>query len=236
MKTQFGMANKERIDVLLSDVEELKALITDSRKEDSGGVTLGKAFDVAHSVLKELHDLAEEQSAALRKEVEEYRKPLPIPEDFSPAQIVLDDALERKNLSEPEEFSPAQPVLDDASERKNLSEPEEFSPAQPVFNDASERKNLSEPEEFSSPSPVPSDAPEKKNLPDFTKAFSVNDRFYFLKELFGGDMEKMNRVVADLNAMQTFEEAAGYLHETMKWDKENATVTEFLKLLKKRFR
>jgi hypothetical protein len=208
------MANKERIDSLLSDVEELKALITDSRKEDSGGVTLGKAFDVAHSVLKELHDLAEEQSAALRKEVEEYRKPLPIPEDFSPAQ----------------------PVLDDALERKNLSEPEEFSPPSPVPNDTLERKNLSEPEEISSPSPVPSDAPEKKNLPDFTKAFSVNDRFYFLKELFGGDMEKMNRVVADLNAMQTFEEAAGYLHETMKWDKENATVTEFLKLLKKRFR
>jgi hypothetical protein len=192
MNTQFGMVDMEKIDVLLSDIEELKALITDSRKEDSCPVTLGKAFDVAHRILKELYDLEEAQLATLRNEVEEYRKPLP----------------------EPEEISPAPPVLNDAPEGKNLSEPEEISPAQPILNDSLEKKNLS----------------------DFTKAFSVNDRFYFLKELFGGDKERMNKVIADLNAIHTFEESVGYLYETMHWDKENATVTEFLKLLEKRFR
>jgi hypothetical protein len=165
------MVDKEKIDSLLSDIEALKALITDSGEEDSGegGETLGKAFDVAQSVLKQLHDLAEAQIATLRKEVEAYRK--------------------------------------------TLSEPEEIAPAPPVPH-----------------------ATEKKNLPDFTKAFSVNDRFYFLKELFGGDMAKMKKVLATLNAMHTFEEADRFLHETMRWDKENATVMEFLKLLKKRFR
>ncbi|MDR1555942.1 MAG: hypothetical protein LBS88_02770 [Tannerellaceae bacterium] len=80
------------------------------------------------------------------------------------------------------------------------------------------------------------EALEKKKLSDFRKAFSLNDRFYFRKELFGGDEAKMNKVITDLNDIHSYEASLDYLNEKQNWDTENTTVAAFLKLLEKRFR
>ncbi len=76
---------------------------------------------------------------------------------------------------------------------------------------------------------------EKKNLSDFRKAFSLNDRFRFRRELFGGDEEKMNRAVCDLNELHTFEDSIAYLHNELKWNVDDAAVADFIQLLEKRF-
>jgi hypothetical protein len=99
---------------------------------------------------------------------------------------------------------------------------------------------LPEPPANAQPDEKPSislnDALEKKKLSDFRKAFSLNDRFYFRKELFAGDEAKMNKVIADLNEIHSYEESLQYLNEKQNWDAENTTVAAFLKLLEKRFR
>ncbi|MDR2389554.1 MAG: hypothetical protein LBD89_07200 [Tannerellaceae bacterium] len=77
---------------------------------------------------------------------------------------------------------------------------------------------------------------EKKNLSDFRKAFSLNDRFYFRRELFGDDEAKMNKVISDLNNMQSYEESMKYLHDKQNWNTESAPVADFFALLEKRFR
>lgn len=76
---------------------------------------------------------------------------------------------------------------------------------------------------------------EKQYLSDFRKAFSLNDRFRFRRELFGGDEEKMNRAIADLNEIRSYEEAVSYLHTELKWNLEDEGVADFVKLLEKRF-
>lgn len=76
---------------------------------------------------------------------------------------------------------------------------------------------------------------EKKNLSDFRKAFSLNDRFRFRRELFGGDEEKMNRAIRDLNDLHTFEDSIAYLHNELKWNVDDAAVAGFIQLLEKRF-
>lgn len=76
---------------------------------------------------------------------------------------------------------------------------------------------------------------EKKNLSDFRKAFSLNDRFRFRRELFGGDEEKMNRAIRDLNDLHTFEDSIAYLHTELKWNVDDAAVAGFIQLLEKRF-
>ncbi|MDR2118587.1 MAG: hypothetical protein LBP25_03525 [Tannerellaceae bacterium] len=80
------------------------------------------------------------------------------------------------------------------------------------------------------------DALEKKNLSDFRKAFSLNDRFYFRKELFADDEAKMNKAIADMNDIHSYEESIQYLRNTQNWDMESAPATDFLTLLEKRFR
>lgn len=76
---------------------------------------------------------------------------------------------------------------------------------------------------------------EKKNLSDFRKAFSLNDRFYFRRELFAGDEAKMNKVISDLNDIHSYEESVSYLNEKLNWNVEDETVVDFIKLLEKRF-
>jgi len=76
---------------------------------------------------------------------------------------------------------------------------------------------------------------EKQHLPDLRKAFSLNDHFYFRRELFNGDEARMNKVISDLNEIQSYKESVVYLNEKLAWNIEDATVDEFMKLLEKRF-
>lgn len=80
-----------------------------------------------------------------------------------------------------------------------------------------------------------SDILEKKNLSDFRKAFSLNDRFRFRRELFGGNEDKMNKAITDLNDIHSYEESVTYLNNELKWNIEDEAVADFLKLLEKRF-
>ncbi|GHT37667.1 hypothetical protein FACS189435_3190 [Bacteroidia bacterium] len=75
----------------------------------------------------------------------------------------------------------------------------------------------------------------RNHLSDLRKAFSLNDCFYFRKELFGGDEARMNKAIAGLNEMDSYEKSLAYVREQLKWDDSNATVAEFLTLVEKRF-
>ena len=80
-----------------------------------------------------------------------------------------------------------------------------------------------------------SDILEKRKLTDFCKAFSLNDRFRFKKELFSGDEEQMNKTLNILNGMHSYEESIAYLSHALKWNMEDETVGDFIKLVEKRF-
>ncbi|MBR2497715.1 MAG: hypothetical protein IKB63_05135, partial [Parabacteroides sp.] len=76
---------------------------------------------------------------------------------------------------------------------------------------------------------------EKNNLSDFRKAFSLNDRFRFRRELFGGDEERMNKAIHELNNLHSYEDSMAYLNNELKWNIEDEAVADFIKLLEKRF-
>ncbi len=76
---------------------------------------------------------------------------------------------------------------------------------------------------------------EKQNLSDFRKAFSLNDRFRFRRDLFHGNENVMNRVVSDLNDLHTLAESKEYIESQLQWDLNDETVKDFIQLLEKRF-
>ncbi len=76
---------------------------------------------------------------------------------------------------------------------------------------------------------------KKTKLSDLKKAFSVNDRFRFCRELFGCDEKMMNRIISELNEKHSYEESLSHLHAEMDWDFENETVIDFLQLVERRF-
>ena len=76
---------------------------------------------------------------------------------------------------------------------------------------------------------------ERKNLSDFRKAFSLNDRFRFRRELFAGSEERMNQVIADLNEIKSYEASVAYIQKALNGNEEEAAVADFLQLIEKRF-
>jgi len=70
---------------------------------------------------------------------------------------------------------------------------------------------------------------------DIRKGIGLNDGFRYLRELFGGDSEKMNKVLNSLNNLDSFESAVSYLQSTLNWNSEDPVVVDFMNVLEKHF-
>ena len=79
------------------------------------------------------------------------------------------------------------------------------------------------------------DAIEKNKLSDLRKAFSLNDRFRYRKELFAGNEEVMNKVITILNNKTSFKDSMTFLEDKLHWDFSNPIVKDFVKVLELRF-
>ena len=62
----------------------------------------------------------------------------------------------------------------------------------------------------------------------------INDRFLFVRELFGNDASGFEQAVTALDQLTTIQEAVNYLKVNFKWQKSEAS-QKFLDLVKRRF-
>ena len=70
---------------------------------------------------------------------------------------------------------------------------------------------------------------------DVKRSLSLNDRFYYQRELFDNDREAMNSMMLRINAFDNYEDTERYLREKTSWDFKDEKVKSFLELLKKGF-
>ena len=70
---------------------------------------------------------------------------------------------------------------------------------------------------------------------DLRRSISLNDSFRFTRELFHGDSERMNRMIKELDAMNSLDEALGYAKSEIGLSEDNEAAVDFVELLKKRF-
>ena len=222
------MANKEKIDYLLLDIKELETLIAGMRDAEVYPVSFfSQTFNLTHKILNDLHSLETAQIEMLRKQMESHQALIqslpnpvataaPAPEEYKP-EVKEEPVAEPVIVPEPK-MEPVQEVIIEKTEIvTEQSEP-------PHKSVTSEKQSV-----------FLSDILEKKNLSDFRKAFSLNDRFRFRRELFGGNEEKMNKAITDLNDIHSYEESVTYLNNELKWNIEDEAVADFIKLLEKRF-
>ena len=76
---------------------------------------------------------------------------------------------------------------------------------------------------------------EKQLFKDIRKGIGLNDGFKFLRELFDGDSEKMNKTLNDLNKLESFEAAVSYMNSTLNRDAGDAAVVDFMNILEKHY-
>ena len=79
----------------------------------------------------------------------------------------------------------------------------------------------------------------KKAISNIEKSIGLNQRFSFIKNLFGNDKDAYNEAVSKLNSCASFIEADDYIHNVLmdkfKWDENTVHVIKFIELIERRY-
>ena len=70
---------------------------------------------------------------------------------------------------------------------------------------------------------------------DLRKAFSLNDRFRYRRELFANNDVEMNDTLNLVETMHSFSEAAAFFYGDLEWDKEAPEVIDFMNVIRNHF-
>ena len=70
---------------------------------------------------------------------------------------------------------------------------------------------------------------------DIFKAFTINDKFRFRRELFRDSQEEFDETLYVIAQMNNFDEAEEYSYNDLCWNPESENVKEFMDIVKKHF-
>lgn len=213
-------AQEERIAQLESSLAEKNALFEQMSDSLSAMTQLSEE---ANKNLIEIHRLIEDGIQVSPEP--EVDVELVYPED------------EEVTVELPQEEPAAEPVV----------EPQPIVEPEPVVEPQSEPapEPTPQPVPESAPAPAPAPQPEAPHVPqqtslfgtpvsDIRQAVSIGDRFLFQRELFGGNAEKLQQTLTELNALHSFDEAIAFV-ENFSWDKQSPTYELFVNVLHRRF-
>ena len=72
-------------------------------------------------------------------------------------------------------------------------------------------------------------------IADLNKAIAINEKFQFIKELFGGDFDRYAETVKALNNAGGLVAAISYIDANFDWDKNNEATRRMIMLVRRRF-
>lgn len=144
-------------------------------------------------------------------------------------------------LKEAQQQKAAAPVVEQKPVVEPVIEPEpEPIVEEPVIKEPVIEEPIIEPEPVAGPEPVkeevtsPHAAMYGKAVDDIRLAISLGDRFLYQRELFGQNAELMQRTLAELNELHSFDEALNYISR-FNWDTESNSYQQFIVTLHRRF-
>ena len=163
-------------------------------------------------------------------------------------QLVIDRLKEAVNQLHDEaqlienEPSPGTPVTEVAEQpampvtaQEPAPEPIKEEPAQaPEHVEAEETTAPAEPQEVTAPTVKA--AEEKHEQHDVTAAFSINDRFLFLRELFDGNSQQFNDAIGVIQRMSNIDQVQQFVTDVLQLDSSNDIVKEFIRLINLSFK
>jgi hypothetical protein len=67
------------------------------------------------------------------------------------------------------------------------------------------------------------------------RAIGINDKFRFIKELFGGDSDVYNETIKRLDTIGSLVSAISYIEAHFSWDKNSDSVKQLISLIRRRY-
>ena len=74
-----------------------------------------------------------------------------------------------------------------------------------------------------------------KPITDLAKAIEINERFLYIRELFGNDAKKYEKTIQVLNNAANFNEAYNYMIREYTWDMDSELVQGLLEVVRRKF-
>jgi len=214
-----------KIEEMLSCCYEIEGLLHVAQRlsNDIPQVTLEKLRRKTQELAAMAQDLPQTAPAPVKEEPQPEPKPIPEDPMMEPEGLPSEDydADETWQHDNGEEFKEVFTL--DYEEPKHLAEPEPEPAKEPVAETARRE-------------PLRVDEKLQRTLSrDLRKAFSINDRYRFMRELFNGSSDKMNRALDRIQAMSDYNQAEQYFYQECGWDSENDVVTEFMLVVRNHF-
>ena len=75
----------------------------------------------------------------------------------------------------------------------------------------------------------------RERAQDIFKAFTLNDKFRFRRELFRGSQAEFDDALNIISQMSTIEEAEEYIYDDLCWNRDNEDVKAFMDIVTKHF-
>lgn len=152
--------------------------------------------------------------------------PLPVPEEIK-EEPLTEDRLETIIKEEELEAAETEPMEEPRIEEDaTIEEMESVNQAEAISQD--EPVNQTEPIRLD-------EKLARECSKDLRKAFSLNDKFRFRRELFGNSDAMMMDTIETVSAMNSLDEALEYFYDTLEWDKDNPEVVDFVNIIAHHF-
>lgn len=152
--------------------------------------------------------------------------PLPVPEEIK-EEPMTEDRLETIIKEEELEAAETEPMEEPRIEEDaTIEEMESVNQAEAISQD--EPVNQTEPIRLD-------EKLARECSKDLRKAFSLNDKFRFRRELFGNSDAMMMDTIETVSAMNSLDEALEYFYDTLEWDKDNPEVVDFVNIIAHHF-
>jgi len=220
---------EREIDLIIDNIDELRALVV-AMGEDaaSKGVVHRLTLDKANKIVKLITNYNSDSSIVNSKPLKEVAAPIieksnPIVPPLELDEDLVDDYEEdlRDEVTEvmPDPVSVVEMITEDT---KSIETPLEEINLK-VLGDKVNSSSTGDSVIF-------------KKIGDIRELISLNDRFLFLRELFGGNSMLMDQTLDQINSMSNFDECSEMLTNIFDWDVESESAKYFFTLITQRFR
>lgn len=145
--------------------------------------------------------------------------------DAARPEILKEDEAEATEL--PDSFDAVEEAEESGTESQ-LSNCRDVRPVRPDDQQTPDGPQTSEePEEPEMPVTVIQEHPKAGGCADLSKTFSINDRYLYSRELFGGNMQRFQDALAGMSRMPDFAHALEYMTGTLGLDLSMPVAKEF---------
>lgn len=159
----------------------------------------------------------------------------PDSEEENPEEVTDNDSLNDSvfDQSLPEEDFNQDNEIDEESDIENEEESFDKEQEEEEDNDV----NLEdEPNEDAFDEPIKLDAALQRNMSkNLARAFSLNDRFRYRRELFANSDVEMKNTLDLVETMQSYSEAEDYFYGDLEWDRNSEEVKDFMEIIRNHF-